>query len=94
MGLITKLITKWEYPLLITMVNNHGFLIKNHQKTTKKFKKQIKTNDLGYGFCVEPFYGYSHAPPHPTPPGRGWPGIFSSYHVSFLYSIALKDVNP
>ena len=25
------------------MVNNHGFLTKNHQKTTKKLKKPIKT---------------------------------------------------
>ncbi len=28
------------------MVNNHGFLTKNHQKTTKKLEKLIKTNDL------------------------------------------------
>ena len=28
------------------MVNNHGFLTKNHQKTTKKPQKPIKTNDL------------------------------------------------
>ena len=28
------------------MVNNHDFLTKNHQETTKKLKKPIKTNDL------------------------------------------------
>ena len=30
------------------MVNNHGFLTKNHQKTTKKPKNPIKTNDLQF----------------------------------------------
>ena len=58
------------------MVNNHGFLTKNRQKTTKKPKKPIKTNDLprfpnnfNYLHLIVPVSQYTQTP-HNDPPTR------------------------